>query len=171
MEIIKLFYDNFKDLESISIFQVDITTKKFSKVFNLIGFYYNVKNTLQNKLNKVPDRLGMIMKLKQDLNKGATFIANQSVLNKIIFTYISELHFLELVLATSKALQSNVSVFTALKNNNANSCTGVILSSSTINVIVRHCYPVDINDTWETSNSLGLIINLQVSSTDELKVN
>lgn len=124
MEIIKLFYDNFKDLESISIFQVDITTKKFPKIFNLIGFYYNVKNTLQNKLNKVPDRLGMIMKLKQDLNKGATFIANQSVLNKIIFIHISELHFLELVLATSKALQSNVSVFTALKNNNANSCTG-----------------------------------------------
>lgn len=183
MEIITLCCCNTQDSETIDVYQVNITTKKLTRIFNHIDFYPTIKNILQNELNKLPDRLGMIMKFKQDLKTGTIFIGFESgiiigyqiVFNKIIITYISAIHFPEPVLdlqivATSETLQSKFSTFITDKTNNDGGFTGILLSSSTNNIIAKHYYPINISESWETNNKSELIAILQLSCPDKIEV-
>lgn len=183
MEVITLCCCNTQDSETIDVYQIDINTKKLTRVFNHIDFYPIVKNMLQNVLNRVPDRLGMVMKFKQDLRTKTIFIGFESgiiigyqiVLGKIVVTYISAVHFPEPILdlhilTTPESLQSNISTAITDINGNDNNGTGILLSSSTNNIIAKHYYPMHINQSLERSNNLEVIPNLQVSNSEQLEV-
>ncbi|KAK5962191.1 Asa1p PWA37_000227 [Arxiozyma heterogenica] len=182
METITLCCCNTQDSETIDVYHISISTKRLTRVFNHIDFYPMVKNVLQNMLNKVPDRLGMIMKFKQDLKTKTTFIGFESgiivgyqiVLDKIVITYLSAAHFPEpvldlYILSTQQNFQSNVPVVATNKNND-NSDMGILLSSSTNNVVIKHYYSAHVNQTSRGDNNLELITNLQVSNSERLEV-
>lgn len=131
---------NTQDSEAIDLYQINIKTSKLTRLFNHVNFHSIIKDNLLVTLGmKLPDKLGMIMKITQDLSQKIIFIGFESGIligfqidfDLLKIVYLSTYHFPEPIL--------DLQVVFGSKDPTG---TGTLISSSTNNIIAKHTYPV-----------------------------